>query len=81
MLRAAETGNESDSSGDDIDRNTNPWVEILHILQQKSTLANADESTAGWRELMLGLTPRMLRAMCSGAIQFATYEYARHRFF
>jgi solute carrier family 25 S-adenosylmethionine transporter 26 len=46
----------------------------MNLLQRMQQIA-AEE---GWQNLFLGIYPRLVRAVMSGAIQFASYELARN---
>ena len=46
---------------------SNPFIRLQQVFQAEGTSA-----------LLAGLGPRMLRALCSGAVQFAAYEIANN---
>lgn len=47
--------------------NVNPFQRMQQIAAQE-----------GWQSLFLGMYPRLVRAVMSGAIQFASYEMTRN---
>jgi hypothetical protein len=57
----------SGTEGGDLARSRDPLERLRAIQREESTSA-----------LLAGLMPRVLRALCSGAIQFVSYEWTQN---